>query len=73
MVLHLLFYFLDVCDVKRIGRTGVRVLGSDRALRDASVASERNDVENIEFRNVFPKTCLVEERKYFKKSEKPFA
>lgn len=38
------------------------VLGSDReACSETDTFSGRNDVdENIEFRNVFPKSCLVE-------------
>lgn len=76
MVLHLLFYFINVCDVKRSTRMKAdkRLLGRDREMHsDAGVYSDHNDVENIEFRNVFPKSCLVNEREYFNQNEIPFA
>lgn len=74
MVLHLLVYFLDVCDVtkKFKWKSDMRALGSDReACRETDTFSARNDVdENIEFRNVFPKSCLVE-IEYLNKNDNP--
>lgn len=50
----------------------MRALGSDReACRETDTFSARNDVdENIEFRNVFPKSCLVE-IEYLNKNDNP--
>lgn len=73
MVLHLLFYFLNVCDVKR-KRTRTKsvmgVFGRNREVcSNTGMLSDHNEVENIEFSNVFPKSCLVNESEYLKHNE----
>lgn len=62
MVLHLLMYFLNVCDRRR---RSSRMLVEGTNILDHRDTEERSDATggtlgNIEFRNVFPLTSLVE-------------